>query len=186
MNLRELKQQKRAVTVDGIVKESRSVGCVSPEWLTCYPIFQDALQGGETTFRKLPLHAKLVALKRTTEDGAGQAIASRILDDVAASFVELSTGLVEDAVRQYLSMQPDSANCHATPNTTLLDDLALEFVGVHQPHVARPPCVLRPGQGIFLDGWMRFFSYRARSDKTIPLLAIDWINFYQRLYPLHS
>jgi hypothetical protein len=186
MNLRELQQQKRAVAVDGIVKESRSVGCVSPSWLACYPIFQDALQGGETSFRKLPLHAKLVALKRTTEDAAEQAIASRILDDVGASFVELPTGLVEDAVRRYLSMQPGSANWHATPNTMLLDDLARQIVGVHQPHVSRPPCVLRPGQGIFLDGWMRFFSYRARSDKTIPLLAVDWINFYQRLCPLHS
>ena len=186
MNLRELKQQKRAVMVDGIVKDSRSVGCVSPSWLACYPIFQDALQSGETSFRKLPLHAKLVALKRTTEDVAQQAIGSTILDDVGTSFVELPTCLVEDAVQRYLSMQTGSANWHATSNTTLLDDLAREIVGVHQPHVARPPCVLRPGQGIFLDGWMRFFSYRARSDKTIPLLAIDWINFYQRLYPLHS
>ena len=186
MNLRELQQQKRTVTVDGLFEEFRPVGCVSPSWLACYPIFQDALHCGETTFRKLPLHAKLVALKRTTEDAAEQAIASSILDDVGASFVELSTGLVEDAVRRYLSMQPGSENWHATPNTTSLDDLARQIVGIQQAHVSRPPCVLRPGQGIFLDGWMRFFSYRARSDKTIPLLAIDWINFHQRLCPLHS
>ncbi|MGY6164137.1 hypothetical protein [Paraburkholderia strydomiana] len=169
-----------------MIKEFRPVGYVSPSWLGCYPIFQDELRGGETTFHKLPLHAKLVALQRTTADAAEQAIASTILDDVGASFVELSTGLVEDAVRRYLSMQPESANRHATPMTSSLDELASQMVGVQLPRVSRPPCVLRPGQGVFLDGWMRFFSYRARSDKTIPLLAIDWINFYERLCPVHS
>ncbi|WP_341317589.1 hypothetical protein WN982_40715 [Paraburkholderia sp. IMGN_8] len=187
MNLRETPQLERTASVCEIAKASRSVGCVPPTWLAHYPTFQDALQHGKTSFRNLPRHVKLVTLKRTTADVAEQAIASTILDNVAASFVELSTGLVEDAVRQYLSMQTGSANWHASRNTTLFDDLAGQIVDVNQPHVARPPCVLRPGRGIFLDGWMRFFSYRARGDKTIPLLALDWTNFHERLLrALHS
>lgn len=98
----------------------------------------------------------------------------------------MSTRLVEDAVEHYLAMQTDSKNSYAIRNNTLLDDLAEQMVGINLPHVARPPCVLRPGQGIFLDGWMRFFSYRARGDKTIPLLAIDWVNFHERLCSIHS
>jgi hypothetical protein len=133
-------------------------------------MFQGALQRGEKSFRKLPRYVKLVALKRTTVDAAEQAIASTILDDVAASLVELSTRLVEDAVERYFAMQTDGGLSHAIRNNTLLDDLAEQFTGINQPHVARPPCVLRRGQGILLDGWMRFFSYRARGDKTFRCL----------------
>ncbi|CAE6961739.1 hypothetical protein R70199_07371 [Paraburkholderia domus] len=159
---------------------------VAGDWLGCYPTFQDALRRSETSFGRLPRHARLAALKRATEDAAADAIATTILDEVGASFVELSTCLVEEAVERYLATQADSADSHAVRNNNFLDDLAEQIVNVSQPHVARPPCVLRPGQGIFLDGWMRFFSYRARGDKTIPLLAIDWISFHERLCFIRS
>lgn len=177
---------ERAAPTDMLVVAPHVVGRVPARWLACYPMFQDALQRSETSFRKLPQHARLVALKRATVDAAEQAVTSAILDDVRASFVELSTRLVEDAVEHYLAMQTDSGNSHAVRNNRLLDELAEQLVGSNPPHVARPPCVLRPGQGIFLDGWMRFFSYRARGDKTIPLLAIDWINFHERLCSIYS
>jgi len=178
-------QPERTDPAEMLAATPGSVGCVPGRWLACYPMFQDALQRGETSFRKLPRYVKQVALKRTTVEAAEQAIASTILDDVGASFVELSTRLVEDAVERYFAMQTDGGISHAIRNKTLLDDLAEQITGINQPHVARPPCVLRPGQGILLDGWMRFFLYRARGDKTIPLLAIDWINFHERLCSLH-
>ena len=160
------------------------LGRVSDRWLACYPAFQDALQGGETPFRKLPRHVKLVALKRTTAEAAERAIASTILDDVGASFFELSTRLVEDEVECYFAMQTDGGLSHTIRNNMLLDDLAEGTKVDNTSRLERPPCVLRPGQGIFLDGWMRFFSYRARGDQTIPLLAIDWTDFHERLCSL--
>jgi hypothetical protein len=181
MNLRELVQMERAVSAGMLVAAPRVVGRVPGQWLACYPTFQHALQRSETSFRKLPQYARLVALKRTTVNAAEQAVRSAILDDVRASFVELSTRLVEDAVEDYLAMQTDRGNSHAILNNKLLDRMAEQFVCIQPPRVARPPCVLRPGAGIFLDGWMRFFSYRARGDKTIPLLAVDWTDFHEQL-----
>jgi hypothetical protein len=177
-------QPERTDHVDTLTETPSPVGCVSGRWLACYPMFQDALQRGETSFLKLPQYVKLLALKRTTVEAAEQAIASTILDDVGASFVELSIRHVEDAVERYFATQTNGGLSHAIRNNPLLDDLAEQITGINQPHVARPPCVLRPGQDIFLDGWMRFFSYRARGDKTIPLLAIDWISFHERLSSL--
>lgn len=185
-NWRELTQMEGIAPADIFVAAPHIAGRVTGQWLACYPTFQDALRRSETSFGKLPRHVRLVALKRTTEDAAEDATVATILDEVGASFVELSTYLVEEAVERYLAMQTDSANSHADRNHKLLDDLAEQIVGVSQPHVARPPCVLRPGQGIFLDGWMRFFSYRARGDKTIPLLAIDWTSFHERLCSIRS
>lgn len=184
-NLRELVQPERTDPAGMLAATPGSLGRVPSQWLACYPMFRDALQRSETSFRKLPRHVKLVALKRTTVDAAEQAIALTILDDVGASFVELSTGLVEDAVECYFAMQTDGGISHTMRDNTLLDELAEQITGINQSHAARPPCVLRPGQGIFLDGWMRFFSYRARGDKTIPLLAIDWTNFHERLCSLY-
>ncbi len=167
-------------SADIFVAATRIGGRVAGQWLACYPTFQDALRCSETSFGKLPRHARMVALKRTTEDAVADAAAAAVLDDVGASYVELSTSLVEDAVERYLT------NSHMVCNNKLLDDLAEHIVGTNQPHIARPPCVLQPGQGIFLDGWMRFFSYRARGDKTIPLLAIDWTCFQERLCSIRS
>jgi hypothetical protein len=184
--LREDAQVERTAHAARFVNAPPRVGRVSSHWLGCYPTFQDALRSSETSFGKLPKHARLVALKRATEDAVEDASATAILDEVGASFVELSTSLVEDAVEQYLAMQEHGADSHAIRHNKFLDDLAEQIVNASQPHVARPPCVLRPGQGIFLDGWMRFFSYRARGDKTIPLLAIDWISFHERLCSIGS
>jgi hypothetical protein len=177
---------ERAVSVDETVKASRQVGRVPARWLACYPMFQDALQHGETSFRALPRHAKLVALNRTTMIAAEQAVASTILDDVGTSFVELSTRCLAEAVGRYLATQAESEDAHIGCGTTLLDNLASQIPATNYPLVARPPCVLRPSEGVFLDGWMRFFSYYARGDSTIPLLAIDWPEFYERLCSLNS
>ena len=98
MNLRELQQQKRAVTVDGIVKESRPVGCVSPSWLACYPTFQDALQGGETNFRALPHCAKLSVLKRIATGADSPTVTAAILNEVRVAYVELATTRVAEAI----------------------------------------------------------------------------------------
>jgi hypothetical protein len=184
-NLRELVQPERTDPAHLLAATLGSFDCVPGPWLACYPMFQDALQRGETSFRRLPRHVKLVALKRTTVDAAEQAVALTILDDVGASFVELSTSLVEDAVECYFALQTGDLISHSMRNNTSLDDLAEQITRINQPHAARPPCVLRPGPGIFLDSWMRFFSYRARGDKTIPLLAIDWTNFHERVCSLY-
>ncbi|MFM0308367.1 hypothetical protein P0D71_11295 [Paraburkholderia sp. RL17-383-BIF-A] len=181
MNLRELQQHKRAVMVDGIVKESRPVGCASPSWLACYPNFQDALRGGETSFRALPHFAKLPVLKRTATNTEAQAVFTSVtLNEVRAAYVELSTTCVVEAVESYLSVGMHSENLQSI-RSSILDTIAAQFPHATVPQVARPPCLLSPGKGIFLDGWQRFFTYLSRDDKTIPLLAVDWPVFYERL-----
>jgi hypothetical protein len=186
MNLRETMTPERAVSVGETVKASRPVGRIPARWLACYPMFQDALQQGETSFRALPRHAKLVALNRTTMIAADQVVASTVLDDVGTSFVELSTPRLAEAVGRYLATQAESGDAQIGSGTRLLDNLASQIPTTNYPLVARPPCVLRPSEGVFLDGWMRFFSYYARGDSTIPLLAIDWPEFFQRLCSLNS
>ncbi|WP_429285636.1 hypothetical protein [Paraburkholderia sp. GAS41] len=147
-------------------------------------MFQDALQQGETSFRTLPTHAKLVALNRTTMIAADQAVASAVLDDVGTSYVELSTPRLAEAVGRYLAIRADTEGAQTACGITLLDILASQIPTTNHPVVSRPPCVLRPSEGVFLDGWMRFFSYYARGDSTIPLLAIDWPAFFERLCSL--
>lgn len=181
MNLREPEYLERAVRSDRPASARQPVGSTPARWLACYPIFHDALQYGETTFRTLPEHAKLVALKRMTGDVADHAIAPTILDEVRASFIELHTGSVDEAAQRYLAKHAERGKSHAGHRSVSLEELAAQIPATNDPRIARPPCVLRPGEGIFLDGWMRFFSYRARGDRTIPLLAIDWPVFYERL-----
>lgn len=185
-NLRELTQMESTAPTGIFVAAPRIGGRVAGRWLASYPTFQDSLRRSETSFGELPRYAKMAALKRTTGDAVRDPTAATVLDDVGASYVELSTCLVEDAVEWYLATQTDSANSHTVRNNQLLDDVVEQVVGISQPHVARPPCLLRPGQGIFLDGWMRFFSYRARGDRTIPLLAMDWKSFQERLCSIPS
>jgi hypothetical protein len=180
MNLRELQQTKRAVTVDTLSKESRLVGCVSPSWLACYPTFQDALQGGETPFQALPHNAKLPVLKRTATNTEALAGTAAIFNEVRAAYVELSTTCVVEAVESYLLA---GTHCENLQNvrSTMLDTVAAQFPSTSVPLVARRPCLLSPGKGIFLEGWMRFFAYWSRGDRTIPLLAVDWPVLYDRL-----
>ena len=129
-------------------------------WLASYPLFQAALQRRETCFRSLPPFVKLSVLRRL----AGDAKWSPLLHTVRASYVELSTPCVVDAVRQYLMVEDSYA----------LETLAAEFQPATVPLVARPPCLLSPGKGVFMDGWARFFAYWSRNDEAIPLLAVDW------------
>ncbi|MGF6409568.1 hypothetical protein [Paraburkholderia sp. MM5482-R1] len=181
MNLRELQQQKRTATVDGLFEEFRPVGCVSPSWLACYPAFQDALRGGETCFRALPHFAKLPVLKRTAANTEAQAVVSSVThNEVRAAYVELSTTCVAEAVERYLSVGMHSENLENV-RSTMLDTVAAQFPPTSMPLVARQPCLLSPGKGIFLEGWTRFFAYWSRNDKTIPLLAVDWPVLYERL-----
>ena len=179
MSLRELYQQKRTVTVDGLLEEFRPVGRVSASWLACYPTFQDALRGGETSFRALPHFAKLPILKRIATNT--EALATSVtFNEVRAAFVELSTTCVVEAVESYLSVGMHSENLQNI-RSTILDTVAAQFPHATVPQVARPPCLLSPGKGIFLEGWQRFFAYWSRDDKTIPLLAVDWPVLYERL-----
>lgn len=180
MNLRELQQPKRAVTVDGIVEESRPVGCVSPAWLACYPNFQDALRGGETSFRALPHYAKRPALKRIATNPGALAVTAAILHEVRTAYVEISTTSLLEAVELYLSAGSRSENLQNI-GSTMLDTVAARFPSTSVPLVARQPCLLSPGNAIFLDGWVRFFAYWSRNDKTVPLLAVDWPTLYERL-----
>lgn len=181
MNLRELQQQKRADTVDGLFEEFRLVGCVSPSWLASYPTFQDALRGGETSFRALPHFAKLAVLRRTATNTEARTVATTaILSEVRTAYVEIRTTSVVEAVELYLSAGTQSENLQNLP-ATMLDTVAAQFPPTSVSLVARQPCLLSPGDGVFLEGWTRFFAYWSRKDKTIPLLAVDWPALYERL-----
>ncbi|MDR8400415.1 hypothetical protein NE850_29310 [Paraburkholderia sp. USG1] len=180
MNLRELQQQKRAVSVGAIVKESRPGGCVSSSWLACYPTFQDALQGGETNFRALPHCAKLPVLKRIATGADSSAVTAASLNEVRVAYVELGTTRVAEAIEGYLSAGTNSENLEDI-GSAVLEVLAAQFPPMCVPLVARQPCLLSPGNAIFLIGWARFFAYWSRNDKTIPILAVDWPALYLRL-----
>jgi hypothetical protein len=180
MNLRELQHAKRAVTVDRIVKESRPVGGVSASWLACYPTFQDALQGGETKFSALPHCAKLSVLERITTGTNSPTITTDVLNEVRVAYVELCTTLVAQEIERYLSTGTTCAQLQNV-SSTVPKVLAAQFPPICVPLVARQPCLLSPGNAIFLIGWARFFAYCSRNDKTIPLLAVDWPVLYERL-----
>jgi hypothetical protein len=181
MNLRENIKMERLVRSDQLAATLQPTGRVPGLWLTCYPIFREALRDGETIFRRLPAHIKLAALNRTTISAVEQAIKSEILDEVGASYIELDTRSVDEAVQSYLTGHAGRENSHASRPYTSLEDVAAQIPATNYPLTTRPPCVLRPGKGVFLDGWMSFFAYRARGDQTIPLLAIDWLDLHERL-----
>jgi hypothetical protein len=181
MNLREMEHLIRAVAVDSLVKVSRPVGRVSASWLACYPTFHDALQHGETNFRALPHYAKLPVLKRAATSTEARAVTSAIINEVRASYVELSATCVVEAVEGYLSAGTHIDRSYGLRSTSVLDAIAAQFPPTSAPLIARQPCLLSPGKSIFLDGWVRFFAYWSRNDKTIPLLAVDWSTLYERL-----
>ncbi|WP_133062306.1 hypothetical protein [Paraburkholderia hospita] len=175
---------------DGMESDLRSVRLAfarepihrAPEpWLASYPVFQDALGSGETTFRALPDYAKSVALGRTSTDFVEQATAAAILDEVRVSFVELCTKSVSDAVDEYLGKLKGERAVVVDSVEESRPDLVGHISNIALPLIARPPCLLRPGRHMFVDSWMRFFSYCKRGDLTIPLLAIDWLDFHDRL-----
>jgi hypothetical protein len=181
MNLRENIKTERVSRTDRLTEARRPVGRVPSAWLACYPIFQDALRHGETTFRTLPQQAKFAAVNRVITDAAEQIIASAILDDIRVSYVELSTPCVVEAAEAFLSTQTANSKLCSDHSAISLGDFATQIQSANFPLIARPPCLLRPGLGIFLNGWMRFFGYSTRGDRTIPLLAIDWPDFNERL-----
>lgn len=150
-------------------------------WLASYPIFEDVLRCGETTFRELPDYAKMVALKRMTIDVADHALASKVLDNVCVSFIELCTDAVSVAVDSYLGREQREGNASGDGLPASPESLVERIPTIDYPLTERPPCLLRAGHHVFLDGWMRFFSYRTRGDRTIPLLALDWLDFHHRL-----
>lgn len=181
MNLREAIEAEHPTQASGLAIVRQPIGHVPSSWLVSYPIFQEALCYGQTVFGALPTYTKLVALKRTTVDMAEHAIASKVLDNVSVSFIELSTDSVSKVANSYLGKRHTARNTSrsgdAPPSLESLGEIAV----IDYPSIARPPCLLRTGHHVFLDGWMRFFSYRARGDLTIPLLAIDWLDFHDRL-----
>jgi hypothetical protein len=185
MNLREIVGVDYVVRANRLAATCQPIGHLPGIWLASYPIFQDALCCGETAFGALPAYAKLIALKRTTIDMAEQATASKVLDDLGVSFMELSTDFVSEAVDSYLGRQQAEINAASHGFIPSLEVLAEQTPALDYPSTARPPCLLRPGRHIFIDGWMRFFSYRARGDLTIPVLAIDWLDFHGRLGTHH-
>ena len=148
----------------------------SDTWLVRYPLFREALFHGAMQLGALPPQARSVVAKRVfagdgARDIAGSA-ALRVVSDVRVAFVELPMSLVDQAVRSHCMLDgDDDASLSAAIGETSL----------HYPRVARPPCLLMPGQGVFLDSWMRYLVYRARGDITVPVLAVDWFALYERI-----
>jgi hypothetical protein len=146
-------------------------------WLSRYPIFLRTLQHGEMEFQALPPYAKQPVLRRVARD---EPLVSSMLADLRVAYVELSTSCAVEVLDRYLcSTMGVRENEGVSP--AMVEIVASEFPAANVPHVARPPCLLSPGSGIFIDGWSRFLAYWSRDDKTIPLLAVDWTAFYKRL-----
>lgn len=180
MNLREMDQGERTDRTGVLATATDPVGLTPNLWLACYPMFREALQHGETCFRALPHYAKRPVLKRTATYPEALAVTAAILNEVRAAYAELSTTCVVEAVESYLSAGKHSENLENV-RSTMLDTVAAQFPPTSMPLVARQPCLLSPGKGIFLEGWTRFFAYWSRNDKTIPVLAVDWAAVYKRL-----
>jgi hypothetical protein len=157
----------------------QSVGQMHSTWLSCYP-FRDALQHGETVFRALPPYVKLPVLKRIATDTSARDVTS-VFNEVRVAYIELITSCVVEAVESFLSARTHIDKSDDVHSTSVLDAVAAHFPSMSLPHIARHPCVLCPGKGIFLEGWARFFAYWSRNDKTIPLLAVDWPTLYEHV-----
>jgi len=149
-------------------------------WLLSYPTFRDALQREETDLVALPSYARLPVLSRMTEPATASSDLWTNLGGVRASYIELSTPCVVQVVRDHLTggaNRPESAD----EVSDELETLRSIFPAARVPIVARPPCLLSPGAGFFLEGWARFLAYWSRNDRTIPMLAVDWQSLYGRL-----
>lgn len=148
----------------------------SDTWLVRYPLFREALFHGAMPLGALPPQAHAVVARRVFAGGGARDIAGsaalHVVSDVCVAFVELPMSLVDQAVRSHCVQDGgDDASLNAAIGETRL----------HYPRIARPPCLLMPGQGVFLDSWMRFLVYRARGDITVPVLAVDWLTLYERI-----
>jgi hypothetical protein len=150
--------------------ESPSAGA----WLLSYPTFRSALQREETDFAALPPYVRLPALTRVAGQQAGAAsLRSADLRGVRAAYIELSTPCVAEVLRDYLSAGANRLAASGEAHDEL-EALASVYPAATVPLVARPPCLLSPGAGFFLEGWARFLAYWLRKDRTIPMLAVDW------------
>jgi hypothetical protein len=188
MSLRETVMPERAVRHDKPYLNGPADSRIGSEWLACYPDFRDALRHASTRFGALPMQAKQVALKRSGEDSIDYRRVAQRIDDVGASYVEVATHCVDAVVEQFLagSLGHVADDAHGALGVcderhSSLEALLAQMPLPRYPEVARPPCLLMPGQAVFLEGWMRFFAYRARGDMTIPLLAVDWPGFVDQL-----
>jgi hypothetical protein len=188
MSLRETAMPERAVRHDKPYLNGPAGSRIGSGWLACYPDFRDALTHASTRFGALPMQAKQVALKRSGDDSIDYRRIAQRIDDVGASYVEVATHCVKAVVEQFLAGSPArvdhdarGALCVRDERHSSLEVLLAQVPLPRYPEVARPPCLLMPGQAVFLEGWMRFFAYCARGDMTIPLLAVDWPGFVNQL-----
>lgn len=186
MNLREQAGTERAIRTNRWASARRPVGRAPAPWLARYPVFQDALLGSETMLGALPDFVRRAALERL--GGAHYScVPSSVLDEIRASYLELRSTPVAEEVRRYLSDTGDRLPA-SSESPDALEILAAGMPRMLVPPVARPPCLLSSGRGIFLGGWARFIAYWCRKDPTIPLLAVDWPVLYEhvaRYSPCH-
>ncbi len=182
MNRREQAGTEGAVHTIRWASARRPVERAPAPWLACYPAFQDALLGSETTLGALPDFVRRAAL-----EGPGGAhypwVPRSLLDEVRASYLELRSTRVAEEVRRYLCDGEDTLEA-SRKSPDALEILAARTPRMLVPPVARPPCLLSSGKGIFLGGWARFVAYWYRKDPTIPLLAVDWASLYEHVAPL--
>lgn len=181
MNLREQAGTERANRPNRWASARRPVGCAPAPWLACYSVFQDALRGSETTLGALPDFVSRAALERLGDSNYSR-VPSSALDEIRASYLELRSTRVAEEVRRYLSDTEDSLPA-SRESSDALEILAAGTPRILVPPVARPPCLLSSGEGIFLGGWARFVAYWCRKDPTIPLLAVDWPILYEHVAP---
>jgi hypothetical protein len=134
-------------------------------------MFRDELEQGRTTFSALPARAKLMALRhgKTAESAIPTAI-----DCVNVSLIELNACSVEAAMLRYFS-----GPLYRQPADTRGESSQPQQIGAtgHE----RLPCLLRPGYGLLADSWPHFITYCERGHTTIPLLAVDWLDFHHQL-----
>lgn len=133
-------------------------------------MFRDELEQGRTTFSALPARAKLTLLRHGFP---AETTIPTALDSVNVSFVKLNAGSVEAAMLRYFP----GPSCRRASNAKH------ESVWPQKIDATRregSPCLLRPGYGIFVDSWSQVATYCERGDTTVPLLAVDWLDFHNR------
>lgn len=180
---RDQTAMERAIRTNRWASARRPVERAPAAWLACYPFFQDALLGSETTLGALPDFVRRAALERPGSADYSH-VPRSVLDEVRASYLELRCTRVTEEVRRYLS-DTGNALTASRGSSDALEVLAAEMPRMLVPPVARPPCLLSSGQGIFLGGWARFVAYWQRRDPTIPLLAVDWPILFEHIAPYY-
>ncbi|MGF6977285.1 hypothetical protein QFZ94_005735 [Paraburkholderia sp. JPY465] len=181
MNLREQTGTESASRSNRWASARRPVGRAPAPWLARYSVFQDALLGSETTLGALPHFVRRAALERLGDSNYSR-VPTSVLDEIRASYLELRSTRVAEEVRRYLAGTEDSLLA-SRESSDALEILAAGMPRMLAPPVARPPCLLSSGEGIFLGSWAQFVAYWCRKDPTIPLLAVDWPILYEHVAP---